>query len=122
MVQINVYEGRGTWGAGPAAESQPLPVKTVRVSAEELRAGALRVTCKNPDCQAWIEVPVDRLDRQFPGLVCPCCRANVGKAGPRPDPLTRLAEVLRELSDPSSQMTVEFVLPGKALLGDPSRP
>jgi hypothetical protein len=60
------------------------------------------------NCRAVIEVAVAELGRQFLGLGCPRCQA--GQAGRRPDPLTRLAEVLRELSDPTSPVTIEFVL------------
>ena len=101
---------RGKAGSRQTCPARELPAagKALRVRAEELRAGTIRIACNTPNCWTVIEVLVDRLDRQFLGLWCPRCQA--GRADRRPDPLTRLAEVLRELSDPRCPVTIEFVL------------
>ena len=97
-------------GSRPTGTGRGLPAagKALRVCAEELRAGRVQIACNNPNCWTVIEVPVDRLGRQFLGLGCPRCQAGLAHRGP--DPLTRLAEVLRELSDPRNPVTIEFVL------------
>src|SRR6516162_10237775 len=110
--QILAWADAHQWGKAGACQTRPareLPAagKALRVRPEELKAGTIRIACNSPNCWTVIEVPVDGLDGQFLGLGCPRCQA--GKADRRPDPLTRLAEVLRELSDPKSPVTIEFV-------------
>src|SRR5690349_11971485 len=87
---------RGQAGSRQTGPARDLPAagKALRVRADELKAGTIRIACNNPDCWTVLEVPVDGLGRQFLGLGCPRCQA--GKAGRGPDALTRLAEVLRE--------------------------
>jgi hypothetical protein len=73
----------------------------------------VRIICKNKDCGAVVELPVDRLENSFKDFKCPLCREGIRDQTNREDPFDLLGRAIRKFNEPRvrEHIEVEFVLP-----------
>ena len=78
----------------------------------------VRVRCKNDQCGAVIELPVEKLTDRFRSTVCPVCRSLFVPPGSQAaahgtNPFMNLAKAIELFVQLGSLVEIEFVLPAK---------
>jgi hypothetical protein len=70
----------------------------------------VRLICQKENCGGVIECRLDRLGDEFLKLECPICKDLYRDTSGKPEPLSRLANAIRELRKHEKRVIVEFVI------------